>query len=108
MMADEKAPLGTKDHDPAPSCPKCGGRRYWSDYFTDELTPICVSCRAPHIADALGLPQQKHFNPMFYWAFCFFGVSLAAALICFASNTIGFGWTFTALAVVFMAIGLLV
>lgn len=42
----ETAPPGTKDHDPATPCPQCDGPRYWSDYFTEKLTPICVACRA--------------------------------------------------------------
>ena len=41
---------GTKDHDAAPPCPRCGGVRYWSDYWTDELVAICVACRADVLA----------------------------------------------------------
>lgn len=40
----EEAPEGTKDGDPAPPCPYCGGPRSWSDYWTDEFIAICVEC----------------------------------------------------------------
>jgi hypothetical protein len=40
----QSAPPGTKDHDPAPPCPIDGSERYWSDYWTDELVPICIVC----------------------------------------------------------------
>jgi hypothetical protein len=43
-VSDEKAPPGTKCDDAAPPCPDCGSERYWSDYFTDELIPMCVTC----------------------------------------------------------------